>query len=151
MTIPKVKEFGLGDRVYVQAQSMWLILVAHVMCPERSGIRPRTITYGDLAVRMGYEDPRAGHTLSRALGIVGEYCKYNDLPPLNVLVVNEITKQPGDNVVVRSGKTVSEEQRAVMKQNWFKIRVPTTGTFRQVWETVFGRPKAKVVRSHKTA
>lgn len=98
------------------------------------GPKPVTMTYGDLALAMGHADARAGHTLGRQLGIVGRFCVENDLPPLNVIVVNKETEAPGSEVVLRDGRTVREEQLAVLKEDWFSIRVPTTGTFRQVWE-----------------
>lgn len=59
----------------------------------------------------------------------------NDLPPLNVLVVNQQTQMSGSEAVLRPGKTVREEQKAVLKEDWFGIRVPMTGTFRQIWES----------------
>ena len=33
--VPKVKEFGIGDRRHVQAQRIWLVLTAHVMAERR--------------------------------------------------------------------------------------------------------------------
>jgi hypothetical protein len=131
--IPEVKSFGAGDRVHVQAQQVWLVLVAHIMSSERDPKKPFTIPYGKLANSMG-KDPRAGRNLRTALGIVGEYCKRNNLPTINSIVVNEKTGVPGDHVVLRNGHTPVQEQAAVMKQNWFAFRVPTTGTFRKVWE-----------------
>jgi hypothetical protein len=134
--LPSVKSFQRGDRLYVQAQQIWLILVAFAMyAPRKPGGRA-TITYGELALRMGHEDPRAGHTLGRQLGIVGEFCIGNNLPALNVIVVGQATGQPGEHVVLREGFTVAQEQRDVLKHNWFSVRVPTTGTFRQVWESM---------------
>jgi hypothetical protein len=131
---PVVKHFGRGDRVYVQAQQVWLILVGFVMNSERNPKRPATLTYGDLAERMGYPDRRAGHTLSRQLGIVGKLCTLNDLPALNAIVVNQDTLLPGADVLLRPGKSVKEEQSAIMKTDWNSVRVPTTGTFRRAWE-----------------
>lgn len=55
---------------------------------------------------------------------------------LNVIVVNQTTGLPGDHVVLRDGFTVPQEQREVLKYDWFSVRVPTTGTFRQVWESM---------------
>ena len=135
MDIPKVKRFQRGDRVYVQAQQIWLILVAFVMFGDGSR-RKKIMTYGELAGTMGYDDYRAGHVLGRQLGIIGNYCVINDLPPLNVIVVTQETGVPGDEVILRRRRTVKEEQVAVCRQNWFAIRVPTTGTFRQVWESM---------------
>ena len=137
--VPKAKKFGVGDPRYVQAQRIWLILVAHVMAECRwrgRSRRPRhlddvLITYGELAERMGM-DPKAGVTLGIPLGIVGQYCRMNDLPTLNSIVIRQDTEAPGDHVLVRDGKTYQEEQREVAKKDWFEYRVPTTGTFRKV-------------------
>ena len=133
---PEVKFFKPSDRVYVQAQQIWLILVAFVMHADKKKARPDTLTYGDLALVMGHDDRRAGHTLGRQLGIVGRFCIENDLPALNVVVVNQVTGAPGAEVVTREGMSVLVEQKAVMKHNWFSVRIPTTGTFRQVWQAV---------------
>lgn len=132
---PAVKFFEPGDRLYVQAQQIWLILVAFVKeHPDRTRPHPPTITYGELAVRMGKADGRAGHTLGRQLGIVGSFCMANKLPALNAVVVNAQTKQPGAEVILQPGNTPRAEQRAVAKFDWYMVRVPTTGTFRQIWE-----------------
>ena len=134
MKTPTIKHFRAGDRLYVRAQQIWIVLISFVMSENRETNHPLTITYGDLALKMGYEDKRAGHTLGRQLGIVGQFCVLNGLPALNVVVVNQTTGMPGDEVVLRDGKEVRDEQKAVMETNWFALRVPTTGTFRQVWE-----------------
>jgi hypothetical protein len=136
--IPPAKRFASGDRIYVQAQQIWLILSAIVMLSERNPKKPTKETYGDLAKKMGYPDKRAGHMLSRQLGIVGMYCVLNDLPTLNSIVVNATTGQPGHDVVTRKGKSFLDEQSDTMKENWFQIRVPTTGTFRKVWSHIRG-------------
>lgn len=136
--IPPAKHFERGDRVYVQAQQVWLILVAFVMDrhEQRNPRKPKTITYGDLARLMGYPDRRAGHVLARQLGIVGHFCRMNDLPALNAIVVTHETKIPGAEVLVREGRNYRQEQADVMRTNWFGIRVPTTGTFRKIWEAM---------------
>lgn len=132
--IPAIKRYAPGDRLYVQAQQVWLILVAFVMECARNGGDSTTITYGELAERMGYPDRRADHTLSRQLGIVGAYCKMNDLPTLNSIVVNQATGMPGTDVVLRDGYSVGKEQKAVHRENWFSLRIPSTGTLRKMWE-----------------
>jgi hypothetical protein len=134
--VPRIKRFGRGDRLHVQAQHVWLILVAFVMHCDRNPRRPSTMTYGDLAGAMGYDSRKAGITLARQLGIVGEYCKANGLPPLNTIVVNQSTGMPGSEVVLRDGHTVRQEQAAVMREDWSGYRVPTTGTFRKVLEAL---------------
>ena len=133
--IVPVKRFGEGDRLHVQAQRMWMILVAFVMNSNRRSNRSPTITYGEVAKAMG-RDPRAGFTIGRQLGIIGRFCVENDLPPLNCIVVNQDTGLPGAEVVLRRGRSIAQEQASVIKQDWFEIRVPPTGTFRRVLEVL---------------
>lgn len=130
-----LKEYARGQRIYVQAQQIWTVLGAWVRLTPRPGPdEPALIEYGQLATLMGYEDPRAGHTLGRGLGIVGHFCLENDLPALNVIVVDRRTQQPGFGVVCSDGRSIFEEQMAVMNTDWFMFRPPTTGTLREVWE-----------------
>jgi hypothetical protein len=133
--IPSLRRFRKGDRVYVQAQQIWIVLTCLVMRSDRNPRRPFVVTYGDLAEAMGM-NRRAGITLGRQLGIVGHLCVMNDLAALNSIVVNDATNEPGDHVVTRPGKTYKQEQAEVMKENWHGIRVPTTGTLRKVWEAI---------------
>ena len=119
----------------MQAQQIWIILISYVMNSNKDPRNPVTLPYGELAELMGFPDRRAGHTLGRQLGIVGEYCKLNDLPALNAIVINSLTGQPGDHVVLTKGRSPRQEQAAVMSEDWFAIRVPTTGTFRKIWDT----------------
>lgn len=134
--IPIAKKFARGDRVYVGALQAWQILTAFVMFGRQgSSLGAKTMSYGDLARAMGYEDARAGHTLSRQLGIVARFCIANDLPPLNAIVVVEATGAPGEEVLLREGQTSwRKEQKAVAAHDWFAIRPPTTGTLRKIWE-----------------
>jgi len=129
-----MKRFGPGDRLYVQAQQIWLILAAHVMhSPERRRGDVATISYGDVAEAMGRPDRRAGHTLGRQLGLIARYCVANDIAPLNAIVVVRGSGLPGVEVILREGRSLAREQRAVMREDWFSIRVPTTGMFKRVW------------------
>jgi hypothetical protein len=130
--IRAIRHYGEGDRLHIQAQRIWLILAAFVSSPIRKTTDRKTLTYGELAELMGY-DRRAGHTLSRQLGIVGHYCLQNGLPTLNAIVVNQNTGEPGDDVVLTKGHTPKEERKAVMATNWFEYGVPSTGTLRKVW------------------
>ncbi len=132
---PTAKFYAPGDRLYVQAQRIWMILTGFMMQhADRASGMPPTISYGDLALKMGAADPRAGHTLGRQLGIVGEFCLRNGLPALNAIVVNQQTRQPGAEVVLQAGNSVRAEQRAVAEYDWYTVRPPTTGTLRQIWE-----------------
>lgn len=133
--IPAIRKYKKGDRIYVRAQQIWLILVAFVMKNKfatDSVDNCKTITYGDIAILMGYPDARAGRTLSRQLGIIGHYCLHNNLPALNSIVVNKLTDCPGDHVVLTGDNSVKKEQSAVMKENWFQFGVPSTGALRKV-------------------
>ena len=103
--------------------------------PNRKPGDPTTITYGEVAERMGY-DRRAGQTLARQLGIIGHYCLLNDLPALNAIVVNELSGEPGDDVVVTEGRSPKEERKAVTATDWLKYGVPTTGALRKVWAAI---------------
>ena len=131
--IPSARRYARGDRLAVQAQQIWLILIGQARLVKE------VITYGDLALLMGYEDRRAGHMLARQLGIVGWYCMRNKLPTLNSIVVNADSKLPGDDVVLSSGREANARDKKreiaeVLKEDWFSIRVPTTGTLRQIWD-----------------
>lgn len=120
-----------GSRVWDQAEQVWRILTAVAMMAGRTG--KRTITYGELAEFMGY-DSRAGHTLGRPLGLVGQMCLSSRLPPLNVLVVTQHGQQPGDEVLLRPGSTVAADQEAVLAEDWFGWRAPVAGSFRRLLE-----------------
>ena len=133
---PVAKFYQPGDRLYIQAQRIWLILIGYVIW--RRDFTPQVpplITYGTLAQKMGL-DPRAGHTLGRQLGIVAEFCVHNGLPALNSIVVTRGTREPGDGVVYTPESTLSDEQRGVAEYDWYTVRPPTTGTLRQVWEEI---------------
>jgi hypothetical protein len=134
MVPPAAKLFSKGDRVYVRAQQVWLALVMFVMSRDNS---EKTMTYGALAEKLGL-DKRAAIGLGRELGILGYFCKLNDLPAINSIVVNHQTGLPGAGVVVRDGKTFRQEQAETLKFNWLQIRVPTTGTLRQIWDEYMG-------------
>ena len=127
--IEVAKSYVRGDRIYVRAQQIWMILSAH------AEMKPgETITYGEVAERMGY-DSRAGHTLGKHLGTIGHYCVENDLPLLNAIVVGKISGEPGDEVLLEEGKSVAKSQKAVHKFDWFSVRPPSTGKLRKVYET----------------
>jgi hypothetical protein len=131
-----LKRFEHGDRLYVQAQQIWLILVAFIESSKISGLKGEmpTLYYSELALRMGREEQGAGRFLGRQLGILGHLCIRNELPPINTIVVSKITGMPGDEVVLPENKDIVQAQRAVFKEDWFRIRVPTTGMLRSVWE-----------------
>lgn len=133
------KHFGKGDPLYVQAQQIWSILTGFVMVRKYPVLDDRVrhqfcdlIAYAELAEIIGR--PGSQNTLSRQLGIVGHYCVMNDLPPLNIIVVNKNSELPGDGAVLRKGRTVHDEMRAVGEFNWFSVRPPTVGALRKVYD-----------------
>jgi hypothetical protein len=130
-----VSYYAEGDRLWVQAQRIWVILVGIVIASQVSGAGPKAarITYGDLAEVMG-KPRQAGRTLTRQLWMIGEYCKFNGLPTLNSIVVNQDTGVPGHDVVLSSGNSVAQEMTNVARFNWASVRIPSTATFRDVWE-----------------
>lgn len=132
------KHFGKGDALYVQAQQIWMILTGFVMAKKMPTTKDDTpnisdlIAYSELAELMGR--PGGGNMISRQLGIVGHYCVLNDLPPLNIIVVNKTSWTPGDGAVVRKGRSVAEETKAVEAFDWFSVRPPTVGALRKVYD-----------------
>lgn len=124
-----------GERVHVQALHAWIVLVSQVQANKISGVESILITYGDLAKAMGMS-AQAGRTLARPLWIIGSLCLENGLPALNAIVVNARDLEPGSGVVLSANRSVTEEQVAVAKQDWFSIRPPTTGMLRRIWEGI---------------
>ena len=47
-----------------------------------------------------------------------------------------ISGEPGGDVVLTPGRSFREELRAVYRQDWYEVGVPTTGTLRKVWESM---------------
>lgn len=129
-----MKTYGKGDRVYVQAQQIWQILTAHAMLrrPVGRSLRDSLLHYADLAELMG-KHRKAGITLSRQLGIVGVHCVNHGQPPLNVIVVNQETGEPGTDVVLTPGSTVRKDQRQVFRCDWFRIRPPSVKALKDVY------------------
>lgn len=138
----KLKMYGYGDRIFVQAQQIWLILIAHVFskkmlaekCKDHQPENP-TITYGEVSMRMGHPEKRAAITTIRPLKIIGRFCEINGIPPLDCIVVSDETGVPGGNLW--TNEDLDELQKSVMEYpEWFFIRPPTTGALRNVWESM---------------
>ena len=133
----KLSFYAPGDRIYAQAQQIWMILVGIVIAHQVGGAKglPATITYGDVAELMG-KGRQAGRTLTRQLWMIGEYCRDNGIPTLNSIVVNRETGLPGHDVVLSSGNTAADEIRNVSRYEWAKVRIPSIATFRDVWDQI---------------
>ncbi len=93
------------------AQQTWKILAGGVMSHGQSE-KVWTITYGDLAERLG-QPPHFAQTLGPPLTEIGEFCLRNNLPPLNVIVVRKDTGMPSGQVVLRPESTIEQDQRGV--------------------------------------
>ncbi len=127
--IPKIKPLpSTGARRYEQAHFVWIALAGWTQ--HRVG---KTLTYGELAKLLGY-GAQAGHTLSKALGMISLYCRYNDLPPLSCIVVAKNSNTPGWEGMVPKGSSLTKEQKRVWKTQWHLFRTPSPGTFRRVQE-----------------
>jgi hypothetical protein len=129
-----LRYFKKGDRIYVRASQIWLILVAQVM-GSKSHNQQATITYGDLAVLMGY-NRNFSLALGKYLYLVGAMCEENGIPCLNYVVVNK-DGHPG--IGVHLGKTPKDHENEVKKIydfDWFGLKIPSPGSFRKIYENI---------------
>ena len=129
------RHYQAGDRLYYQAQQIWIILGAHAVLRgkvRQNGFRKGLLGYGDLAELMG-KSRRAGITLTRQLGIVGHYCLEHDLPPLNAIVVNQDTGEPGADVILSPDSSVKQDQKRVLNYPWFKVRPPSVKSLKDIY------------------
>ncbi len=137
-----MKHYEEGNRIPVRSQQVWNILAAQAtLKPIRekyeadggwSGWGKGLITYGDLAELMGM-NRKAGFTLGKHVGIVAYYCKENGLPPLNSIVVNDQSGEPGHAVVETDGFQI-DQIKVLDGMNWFSIRPPSIRALREVYE-----------------
>jgi len=67
-------------------------------------------TYKELCDNLGLHHRVASYFL----GVIQEYCRINDLPPLQALVVNKKTKLPGSGYY-GSSRTSTAHQKALEK------------------------------------
>ena len=121
------QSYEVGDRIHVRAQQIWLILV-------HCALGKRTITYGDLAVMMGYSKKSARITI-KPVAIVAMFCKTYGLPLLNTLVISASLGEPGSQAFLTEGESVAQSQQKVFNFDWVSIRIPTPGALRTLWET----------------
>ena len=114
----KSLKYSSKEKICVRAQQVWLILVGVVMCRTGSIV---TITYRDLSDKIGFVQ---ANRLNRELGLIRDYCLANRLPPLNSIVVNSGTGEPGSGVKTFPESTARLDQIKVMRVNWYAYRVP---------------------------
>lgn len=93
-----------------RAVQVWLILIA-------CAYNRQTLTYSDLASRIGYGDVRS---IGKVLDYVYNYCKFYNLPPLTGLVVNKNTGLPGKGM----GNYSFADQEQIFTFDWYNIIPP---------------------------
>lgn len=91
-----------------RAERVWPILV------DIARLR-RTITYGDLSSKVGLHHRAARHFL----GYIQEQMRERRLPPIQAVVVNQRTHEPGDGLAVaHSGKAWQRQLAKVYAHRW---------------------------------
>ena len=79
----------------------------------------RTCRYKELGDSIGLHYRQVG----RALGYIQRYCQNNNLPPLQILVVNN-TGKPGCGFVAASENEIPARTEEVFAFNWKSIENP---------------------------
>ena len=92
-----------------RAMQIWPILV--MAAYER-----RIYTYGQIANMIGING--AG-VLGSFLGPIMFYCQHHDLPPLTVLVVNQVTGMPGEGLTTLDN--INQDHEAVFNHPWLEM------------------------------
>lgn len=132
---PSLEPAVPGATAIQQAQQIWMILVSFIMAEieflnSQKMVRncrlmpPATLTYGELALKLGYDDKRAGHGLGYPLGILAVLCINSKLPAINTIVVNQETGLPGESVLYH-GELETEQRMIFENKKWFSYRIPT--------------------------
>ena len=109
-----------------QAHAIWVVLAARAAGTSTTEAK---ITYGDLAVAIGYPHKGAARTIKAGLTLLGEYCIRHDLPALNALAVNQASMEAGDAVVLNDGATPRSERARILAFDWAALPVPEAAAF----------------------
>lgn len=99
----------------MRAVQAWQILVGAAM-------RRQTLTYKSLSELM-YQKEAAG-VLDKILGHIAFYCQDHDLPTLTVIVVNQTTGAPGQDIPL-SPEKANEEREKVFAEDWYDLHPPS--------------------------
>jgi hypothetical protein len=110
-----------------QARAIWPVLVKRAT--ETGSTTVAKITYGDLAVAIGYPHKGAARAIKPALGLIGLYCVKHNLPALNALAVNQASMEVGDAAVVHDGTSPREERAHIVAFDWASVEVPAASGF----------------------
>ncbi len=98
---------------YERAARAWPLLI-------KSAQKRQIITYGQLAAQMDLH-PRVCRFF---LGIIQDYCKENNIPPLQSLVVNQRTGVPGDGYRATGRVNMGSVYENVFAYPWEKMKNP---------------------------
>jgi len=99
----------------------------------------KSYTYGDIANILGMGG--AG-VLAQFLGPIMWYCDNQEpkLPPLTVLVVNQVTGLPGEGLTTL--ENVNEDRERVFAYDWFSIEPPETKHFEAADRALGSAPRS---------
>jgi len=126
--VPKVAgETKVRMTAIDQAQAIWAVLAKRAT--DTGSTTVAKITYGDLAVAIGYPHKGAARAIKPALSLIGQYCVKHNMPALNALAVNQASMEVGDAVVVNDGTTPREERANIVAFDWAAVAVPATAAF----------------------
>ena len=120
-----------GRTAVEQALDIWPVLVE---CATNAGSHAdeAKISYGDLALSIGYPRKKAARSVGRALQLVGWYCIEHDAPALNSLVVKQGTQEVGKSVVLHDGMTPAQERENAVSFDWGDVQPPTASALQVI-------------------
>lgn len=98
---------------YERAAQAWPFLI-------KSAQKRQIITYGQLAAQMDLHPS----VCRFFLGIIQDYCKENNIPPLQALVVNQRTGVPGDGYRATGRVNMDSVYENVFAYPWGKMKNP---------------------------
>jgi len=129
-----LKRYKPDDQNFTQAQQIWAILSGYAEFQiDESSWGKGKVTYSDLTRRMGLNSSFA-RIISTRLDIIANFCKQNNLPALNVIVVSKSDGKPGHAVLLSQFNNTDDETEAVLNTNWYEIRIPSIREFREAHE-----------------
>ena len=116
------------------AAQIWPILVG-------AAKNEQPLSYGDVARRIGEEDPRI---IGQLLEPIQSYCLLNKLPALTVLVVNKNTGEPGRGFIAVPRDAIPNEKQKVFNHNWMAEKTPSPDDLQAAVKKLpsCGRPEA---------
>ena len=121
--IQKPMTFGEDTTPFERSLQIWLILIG--LAANR-----QTITYGELAERMGYHRNLAPR-VDAPLNFIGEYCRQQEnMPILPAIVVAPGTGLPREGIMpYLDREQLNSEREKVYAYHWFMAIPPTPSDF----------------------